>query len=162
MGVRHTFICGTNAPRMPLEAADQRSGARGAGRRIHRCWPASRGCQPAACGWHRLWNAAVGSVDAGMSHGGHPVRSLVHPNIEADLLEAGGVGSSTFFAPVGCVHACESRGKVWRPIGLERIQAPNCDQGGTIVRVLNVGTVWGARCGFLLESHPPWLHSSTI
>ena len=52
MGVRHTFIRGAKAPWMPPEAADQRSGARGAGRRIHRCWPASRGCQPAACGQH--------------------------------------------------------------------------------------------------------------
>ena len=101
MGESHTFIRGAKAPRIPLEAADQRSGAREAGRRIHRCWPASRGCQPAACGRHRLWNVTVGSVDAGMSHGAHPVRSLVDPTIEADLLAAGGVASSTFFAPVG-------------------------------------------------------------
>ena len=62
MGVRHTFIRGAKALQTPLEAADQRSGARGAGRRIHRCWPASRGCQPAACGRYRLWNVAIDSV----------------------------------------------------------------------------------------------------
>ena len=92
MGVQHTFIRGAKAPRIPLEAADQRSGAREAGRRIHRCWPASRGCQPAACGRHRLWNVAIGSVDASISHGAHLGRSLVDPTIEADLLADGGVG----------------------------------------------------------------------
>ena len=125
MGVRHTFIRGANAPRIPLEAADQRSGARGAGRRIHRCWPASRGCQPAACGRHRLWNVTVGSVGAGMSHSAHPVRSLVDPTIEADLLAAGGVASSAFFAPVGCVHARESR---YEKQSLEAQVAPSTER----------------------------------
>ena len=160
----HLFIllCGVKAPRMPLEAADQRSGARGAGRRIHRCWPASRGCQPAACGRHRLWNVAIGSVDASISHGAHPVRSLVDPSIEAVLLTAGGVGSSTFFAPVGCVHARESRGKVWRPREHQRPNAPTCDQGETVVSVWHSGVVGGAQWGFTSHGCPRVLKMSTI
>ena len=162
MGASHTFIRGKKASQIPLDAADQRSGAREAGRRIHRCWSASRRCQPAACGQHRLWNVSGEPVAACMAHGAHLAHSSIDAGIEAVLPTAGGVASTTFSASAGCVHTHCREDKVWRANSRELSNALRSKWGDTVMLVWHSGVVGGAQWGITSFSQPRLLHLKAI